>query len=58
MVASLDGDNLVVHYYLGASEIWPDQRGGVWWERPYKSVTTVSIKYIYVFDNALLADTN
>jgi len=56
MVASLDGDNLVVHYYLGASEIWPDQRGGLWWERPYK--TTVSIKYIYVFDNALLADTN
>jgi len=25
-VASLEGDNLVVFYYLGASEIWPDKR--------------------------------
>jgi hypothetical protein len=26
-VASLDGDNLVVFYYLSASEIWLDKRG-------------------------------
>ena len=24
--ASLEGDNLVVFYYLSASEIWPDKR--------------------------------
>ena len=23
--------NLVVFYYLGASEIWLDKRGGLWW---------------------------
>jgi hypothetical protein len=28
-VASLEGDNLEVLYYLGASEIWPDKRGGL-----------------------------
>jgi hypothetical protein len=27
---------LVVFYYLRASEIWPDKRGGLWWEWPYK----------------------
>jgi hypothetical protein len=31
-VASLEGDNLVVLYYLSASEIWPDKRGGLSWE--------------------------
>jgi len=25
-VASLQGDNLVLFYYLSASEIWPDKR--------------------------------
>jgi hypothetical protein len=35
-VASLDGDNLVVFYYLSASEIWLDERGDFWWECPYK----------------------
>jgi hypothetical protein len=28
-VASLEGDNLVVYYYLSASEIWPDKRDGL-----------------------------
>ena len=28
-VASLDGDNLVALYYLSASEIWLDKRGGL-----------------------------
>jgi hypothetical protein len=28
VVASLEGDNLVVFYYLSASEIWPDKRDG------------------------------
>jgi hypothetical protein len=27
-VASLKGDNLVVLFYLSATEIWPDKRGG------------------------------
>ena len=28
-MASLEGDNLVVFYYLSVSEIWPDKRGGL-----------------------------
>ena len=40
-VASLEGDNLVVFYYLGASKIWPDKRGGLWWKWPYKRDTTI-----------------
>jgi hypothetical protein len=28
-VASLEGDNLVVFYFLDASEIWPDKRSGL-----------------------------
>ena len=28
----MEGDNLVVFYYLTASEIWPDKRGGLWLE--------------------------
>jgi hypothetical protein len=28
-VASLEDDNLVVLYYLSASEIWSDKRGGL-----------------------------
>ena len=28
-VASLEGDNLVVFYYLSVSEIWPDKRDGL-----------------------------
>jgi hypothetical protein len=28
-VASLEGDNLVVSYYLGAYEIWPVMKGGL-----------------------------
>jgi hypothetical protein len=30
MVASPEEDNLVVFYYLLASEIWPHQKGGLW----------------------------
>jgi hypothetical protein len=29
-VASLEGGHLVSFYYLSASEIWPDMRGGLW----------------------------
>jgi hypothetical protein len=33
---SLEGSNLVVFYYLNASEIWSDyQRGDLWWELLY-----------------------
>ena len=31
-VVSLEVDSVVVFYYLNASEICPDKRGGVWWE--------------------------
>jgi hypothetical protein len=40
-VTSLDGDSFVIYYYLSASEIWPDKRGDLWWEEPYKSRTIV-----------------
>ena len=30
-VVSHEGDSLVVFYYLGVSQIWPDQRGGLSW---------------------------
>jgi hypothetical protein len=36
-VASLEGDNLLVFYYLSSSEIRPDKRGDLWWEWPYKT---------------------
>jgi len=42
-VASLVGDNLVVFYYLGASEIWPDKCTGLWREGPHKRGITVII---------------
>jgi hypothetical protein len=29
MVVSLEGGNSVKIYYLSASEIWPDKRGGL-----------------------------
>jgi hypothetical protein len=32
MVDTLEGDNIVVYYYFSVSEIWPDKRGGLWWE--------------------------
>jgi hypothetical protein len=32
---SVERDNLLVFSYLSASEIWPDQRGGLSWERNY-----------------------
>ena len=32
----LEEKNLVVIYYLSASEIWPDKRGGLCWEWPDK----------------------
>jgi len=28
-LASLEGDNLVVFYYISASEIWPDNKGDI-----------------------------
>ena len=36
-----EGDNLLVFYYLNTSNIWPDNRGGLWWEGSYKRGTTV-----------------
>ena len=33
-MASIEGYNLVISYYFSSSEIWPDNRGGLWWEGP------------------------
>ena len=35
-VTSLEGNSIVICNYLSASEIWPDKRGGLWWEWSYK----------------------
>jgi hypothetical protein len=40
-LVSLEGDNLVVFYYLSTSEIWLDKRSDLWWEGPYKRETIV-----------------
>jgi hypothetical protein len=37
-MTSLKGDNLVVLNYLSAFEIWPDKRGGLWWEGMIRGV--------------------
>ena len=37
----LKGNYIVVFYYLCASEIWPDKRGGLWSEWFYKRGTIV-----------------
>jgi hypothetical protein len=39
-VTCLEGNNLVAFYYLSESEIWPDKRGDLWWEWPYKRENT------------------
>jgi hypothetical protein len=36
-------DNLLVCYYLGTSEICPDEKGGLWWEGPYKKGTATPV---------------
>ena len=33
-VVSIEGYNLVISYNFSSSEIWPDNRGGLWWEGP------------------------
>jgi len=48
-VASLEGNNLVVIYYLGTSEVCPGKRGGLWWEWPYKRVTILSNTILTVY---------
>lgn len=35
---SLEGTIYIVLYYLSASEFWPDDRSGLWWEGPSKRV--------------------
>jgi hypothetical protein len=40
---ALEGDNLLVLYYLSTSEFWPDKVHGLWWEGSYKRRTTVII---------------
>ena len=37
----LEGNNLIVFYYLCAFEICIDMKSGVWWEGHYKRRTTV-----------------
>jgi len=43
---SLEGDNLVVFCYLNASEIWPDNRGGL-----YMGVALLEGGLLYSFCN-------
>jgi len=38
-IAPCDGDNLVVLYYLHASEFLHGKRGGLWWEYLYQRDT-------------------
>jgi hypothetical protein len=38
----LKGDNLIVFYYFGASEIWPDEMDGFRWEGLYKEAIVFS----------------
>jgi len=38
-VSFLEGDNLLIFYYLSASEIWSDKKGGLRSEGPYKRGT-------------------
>jgi len=45
-VASLEGDNLLIFYYVSTSETWPNKGGGLWGEGPYKRETTVLL-YLY-----------
>jgi hypothetical protein len=40
-LVSLKEDNLVTFYHLIASGIWPDKRGGLLLEGPYKRWTTI-----------------
>ena len=52
--ASLDGNNLLLFYYLSTCEIWPYKTGGIWWEWPYKGGTHVpvlSIKHLFLSSN-------
>ena len=39
-VVSLEGDNLVVFYYLSASESWSDKKDVLWLEGPVARETT------------------
>jgi hypothetical protein len=49
-VATLEGYNLVLYYYLCKSEIWSDKRSGLWLEWPYidSTVSLFSILFISV----------
>ena len=44
-LASLVVDSLVVFYC--ASEIWPDKRGGLWWEGIWKRGSTVLLSQAF-----------
>jgi hypothetical protein len=41
-------NNLILFYYLSASEICPDKRGGLWWEWPCKKETTAHLRYYII----------
>jgi hypothetical protein len=48
MVTSIEGDNLIVYFYISASEIWPDKRG---WPLVEKRGTTISRKQLFLNHN-------
>jgi hypothetical protein len=54
-VVSLEGTIYIVLYYLSASEFWPDDRSGLWWEGPYKRETIVStVSYDWSYQKVML----
>ena len=48
---SLAGYNLVVFYYLIASEILPDMNDGLWWDGSDNKGSIVMIIYMDMYDN-------
>jgi hypothetical protein len=47
-MASLKGDDLVVFYYLSASEIWLNKRGGLSEGRRFSSIFTDLVVFYYL----------
>ena len=48
-MASPDGNNIIVSYYLSAVEIWPDKRGGFCWGSYIRRVASTEGNNLIVF---------
>lgn len=40
-MSSQEGNHLAVFYCRREPEIWPNKRGGIWWDRPYMRNNTI-----------------